>query len=73
MCHVLGAMLIGAAAGNLAGNTTRRRPIFRSVIKTGIAAKRQIEAVSAKVVAESRKLVDEARADLDSAQTETQS
>ena len=70
MCHVIGTLLICAVAGNLAGNNQRRRPILKSIVKGGIAAKRKIEAVSVKTVEETRRLADEARADLDASETE---
>jgi hypothetical protein len=70
MHHMLGTLLIGAIAGGMAGNSTRRRPIVRRLVKGGIAAKRKIEAIGAKTVAETRKIVEEARADLDRPGTE---
>jgi len=70
MHHVVGALLVGAVAGGVAGNRDRRRPLVRRLVKGGIVAKRKLQAVGATAIAETRKLVDEARADLDQQGTE---
>jgi hypothetical protein len=70
MHHVIGTLLVGAFAGGVAGSSIRRRPVFRSLIKCGIAAKRKIQAAGSTAVAETRKIVDEARAELDHQGTE---
>jgi len=76
MHHVLGALLIGAIGGSIAGhpasNSERRRRIARKLIKGGIVAKRKLEAAGASAVAETKKLVEEARTDLDHPGTEPQ-
>jgi molybdenum-dependent DNA-binding transcriptional regulator ModE len=69
MHHVIGALLIGAAAGGVSGNRSRLRPVVRGLVKSGIVAKRKIQAVGTTAIAETQKLVDEARADLDRAET----
>ena len=68
--HMIAPLLIGAIAGGMAGDRKRRRPVVRSIVKGGIAAKRKLEAAGATVIAETRKLVEEARAELDQAGTE---
>jgi hypothetical protein len=65
MHHLIGALVIGAVAGKVAGDSGRSRPLVRRIVKGGIVAKRKLEAVGASAIAETRKLVDEARADLD--------
>ena len=72
MHHIIGALVVGAFAGGVTGNSVRRRPIVRSLIKSGIAAKRKIQAASCTAIAETQKLVDEARAELDRQGTELQ-
>jgi len=73
MHHIIGALLVGAFAGGMAGSRVRRRPIARSLIKGGIAAKRKIQAAGCTAIAETQKLVDEARAELDRQGTELHS
>ena len=73
MHHIIAPLLIGALAGGMSGKSDRRRPIVRGLIKSGIAAKRKIQAVGSTTVAEARKLVDEARAELDQPGTELHS
>jgi hypothetical protein len=68
--HIIAPLVVGAIAGGMTGDRKRRRPMLRSIVKCGIAAKRKIEAAGAAVAAETRKLVDEARAELDQAGTE---
>jgi hypothetical protein len=70
MHHVIGAVLVGLAAGTVTGNRTQVRPLVRRLVKGGIVAKRKIQAVAATAAAETQKLVEEARADLDRAGTE---
>ena len=70
MHHVIGALLIGAAAGGVAGNCGRRRPLVRRLVKGGIMAKRKLQAAGATAIAEAQRLVDEARAELDQSGTE---
>ena len=41
MHHVIGALLIGAVAGGVAGNRDKRRPVVRKLVKGGIVAKRK--------------------------------
>ena len=65
MHHVIGAVVIGAVAGGVAGNSKRRRPLVRRLVKGGIMAKRKLQAAGAAAIAETQKLVDEARAELD--------
>jgi len=62
---VLGALLIGAVTGGVAGNSGRRRPLMRKLVKGGIMATRKLQAAGATAIAETQKLVDEARAELD--------
>jgi hypothetical protein len=62
---LLGTLLIGAVTGGVAGNSERRRPLMRRLVKSGIMAKRKIQAVGATAIAETQRLVDEARAELD--------
>ena len=70
MHHVIGALLIGAVSGGVAGNRDRRRPLVRKLVKGGIVVKRKLQAAGETAIAETRKLVDEARADLDQSGTE---
>jgi len=65
MHHVIGALVIGAVAGGVAGNSKRHRPLVRRLVKGGIMAKRKLQAAGAAAIAETQKLVDEARAELD--------
>jgi len=65
MHHVIGALLVGAVAGGVAGNRDRRRPLVRRLVKGGIMAKRKLQAAGATAIAETQRLVDEARAELD--------
>ena len=62
---VIGALLIGAAAGGVVGDGGRRRPLARRLVKGGIVATRKLQAAGATVLAEAQKVVDEARAELD--------
>jgi hypothetical protein len=62
---LIGALLIGAATRGVAGNSDRRRPLIRRLVKGGITAKRKLQAAGATAIAETQKLVDEARAELD--------
>jgi hypothetical protein len=64
---VIGTLLIGVAAGGVAGNGDRRRPLVRRLVKGGIVAKRKLQAMGDSAIAETQKLVNEARADLDQA------
>jgi len=70
MHHVIGALLIGAVAGGVAGNRDKRRPLVRKLVKGGIVVKRKLQAAGETAIAETRKLVDEARADLDQSRTQ---
>ena len=70
MHHVIGALLIGAVAGGVAGNRDKRRPLVRKLVKGGIVVKRKLQTAGETAIAETRKLVDEARADLDRPGTE---
>ena len=72
MHHVIGALIVGAAAGGVAGNREKRRPLVRKLVKGGIVVKRKLQAAGETAIVETRKLVDEARADLDRG-TEVQS
>jgi hypothetical protein len=72
MHHVIGAVLVGVAAGTVTGKRTQVRPVVRGFVKSGIVAKRKIQAVAANAIAETQKLVDEARAELDQTGTEQQ-
>lgn len=65
MHHVIGAVLVGVAAGTVTGKRTQVRPVVRGLVKGGIVAKRRIQAVTATAISETHKLVEEARADLD--------
>ena len=65
MHHVIGALLVGAVAGGVAGNRDRRRPLVRRLVKGGIMAKRKLQAAGATAIAKTQKLMDEARAELD--------
>jgi hypothetical protein len=65
MCCTLGALLIGAVAGKVAGDRDSRRSLVRQVVKGGMVAKRKLQAVGAAAVAETQKLVAEARSELD--------
>ena len=65
MHHVIGAVLIGAAAGAVTGNRSPGRPMVRGIVKGGIVAKRKIQAVGRTAITETQKLVEEARAELD--------
>jgi len=62
---VLGALLIGVVTGGVAGNSDRRRPLVRRLVKGGIVAKRKLQSAGATVIAEAQKVMDEARAELD--------
>ena len=62
---VLGALLIGVVTGGVAGNSDRRRPLVRRLVKGGIVAKRKLQSAGAAAIAGTRTLVDEARAELD--------
>ncbi len=66
---ILGALLIGVVSGGVAGNSDRRRPLVRGLVKSGILAKRKLQSAGASVMAEAQELVDEARAELDYAKT----
>jgi hypothetical protein len=68
MHHVIGALLVGAVAGGVAGNRDRRRPLVRRLVKGGIMAKRKLQVAGATAIAETQRLVDEARAELDRAE-----
>jgi hypothetical protein len=72
MHHVIGAILVGVAAGTVTAKRTQVRPVVRSLVKSGIVAKRRIQAVAANAIAETQKLVEEARAELDHTGTEQQ-
>ena len=65
MHHVIGALLIGAVTGGVAGNRDRRRPLVRRLVKGGIMAKRKLQAAGSTAIAETQRLMDEARAELD--------
>jgi len=65
MHHLIGAVLVGAVAGGVAGNRDRRRPLVRRLVKGGIMAKRKLQAAGAAAIAGTQRLVDEARAELD--------
>jgi hypothetical protein len=64
---IIGTLLIGMAAGGVAGNRDRRCPLVRRLVKGGIVAKRKLQAMGASAIAETQRLVNEARADLDQA------
>ncbi len=70
MHHVIGTLVIGAFAGGAAERSIRLRPTLRGLVKSGIVAKRKLQAAGAKVLEEAQKLVEEARADLDRPGTE---
>jgi hypothetical protein len=73
MHHLIGALVIGAFAGGLAGRGAGLRPVFRGVVKKGITAKRKVEAVGATARRKMQRVIEEARAELDQAGTERQS
>jgi hypothetical protein len=64
MHHVIGALVIGALGG-LALPRVKLRPALRSLVKSGIVARRRLEEAGTAARAEVERLVDEARADLD--------
>ena len=70
MHHVIGTLVIGAFAGGAAGRRLSLRPALRGLVKSGIVAKRKLEAASNTAMGEMHKLVEEARADLDRTGTE---
>ena len=72
MHHLIGALFIGAVAGGVTGNRAQLRPTVRKLVKSGLVAKRRIQAMGAAAIAEAQKLLEEARADLDRAETEPQ-
>jgi hypothetical protein len=65
MCCVLGALIVGTVASGTVGDPARLRPALRRLVKSGIVAKRKIQAASTAVAQEGRKLVNEARLELD--------
>jgi hypothetical protein len=73
MCHVIGALIVGAVAGTAAPRPKGWRPMVRGIVKSGIIAKRRIESAGVTVAAEARKIADEARLELDQAEMEQHS
>jgi len=75
MHHIIGFVVIGAALGGISaagGGKGKVRPVLRNLVKSGIVARRKIEAYRTAAVSEAQKLVDEARAELDQPRTEHQ-
>jgi hypothetical protein len=72
MHHIAGFVVIGAALTGVsaARDKTKIRTGLRSLVKSGIVAKRKVDAYRAAAVSEAQKLVDEARAELDESRTE---
>ena len=66
MLHVVGGLVVGAAAGAAATKVTWRR-VLKGAIREGIRLGRNAQAFGANVVAETARLVDEARTELDGA------
>ena len=73
MCHVVGALIVGAVAGTAASKPAGLRPMVRRIVKQGIVAKRKVESAGTAIAAEARKIVEEARLELDQAGTEQHS
>jgi hypothetical protein len=73
MCHIAGALIVGAFAGTAAGKPAGLRPLARGIVKRGLVAKRKVESASVALTAEARKIVEEARLELDQAGTEQHS
>jgi hypothetical protein len=73
MCHIAGALIVGALAGTGAGKPAGLRPLVRGIVKQGLVAKRKVESASVALTAEARKIVEEARLELDQAGTEQHS
>jgi hypothetical protein len=70
MHHIIGTLVIGAFAGGTAGRSISLRPTVRGFVKSGIVAKRKLQAAGTAALGEVQKLVEEARADLDRPGTE---
>jgi hypothetical protein len=70
MCCAIGALIVGTVAGAATRDPARLRPALRGLVKTGIIAKRKIEAASTAAAQEAQKLVNEAPAELDHTGTE---
>ncbi|MCU1299550.1 MAG: hypothetical protein JWO91_3828 [Acidobacteriaceae bacterium] len=72
MHHIAGFVVIGAALTGISavGDKAKIRPVLRNLVKSGIVAKRKVDAYRAAAVSEAQKLVDEARAELDQPRTE---
>jgi hypothetical protein len=70
MHHMIGALVIGAFAGGVAGRRARLRPAVRGLVKGGIVMKRKIESLGTTAFGEIHKVVEEARAELNEAGTE---
>ena len=73
MLHVVGGLLVGAAAG-AAATKVSWRGVLKGAVREGIRLWRNVQTLGAKVRAEAEVLVDEARTELDSSrQTEPNS
>jgi hypothetical protein len=72
MHHIVGFVLFSAAAMGLSASREKSkiRPVLRSLVKSGIVAKRKLDAYRAAAVSETEKLVSEARAEIDKPKTE---
>jgi hypothetical protein len=74
MCCVLGTLIAGTVASGVGrgavSDRARLRPALRGLVKTGILAKRKIEAAGTAVAQEAKKIVNEARQELEHAGTE---
>jgi hypothetical protein len=72
MHHIAGFVVIGAAVAGISATRDKGkvRPLLRSLVKSGIVAKRKVDAYRAAAVSEAQKLVEEARAELDQPRTE---
>jgi hypothetical protein len=72
MHHIVGFVLFSAAAMGISASREKSkiRPMLRSLVKSGIVAKRKLDAYRAVAVSEAEKLVAEARAEVDKPKTE---
>ena len=70
MCHIVGAMIVGAAAGTAARKPAGLRPVVRGIIQGGLIATRKVKSAGEAVAKEAHKIVEEARLELDQAGTE---
>ena len=70
MCCFLAPLILGTVAAGGMGDRARLRRAARGLVKSGIVAKRKIQAAGDVLAKETRAIVNEARMELDEVRTE---